>query len=476
MSRSFKLIFPAAGRIGTFVLCVAALAMFLTLAVSAQVVDADDDAVAIFNQAQEIHEKGDLAGAIALYDKALKILPEFPEAEYQRATALLALGKTDEAEKGFRRAVDLRPEWSLALTSLGSVLVQKDKYAEAEAALSKAIELEPQNPPAIVALADLRLKTNAAPAMLQDSLTKITELTSKAKPTSALWTAKAALEIALNKRDAAKASLNKAIALDPISRYALFQIADIALAEGDLDRAKNVAASIEKTGLAKDELSYLKANILAREGNGDEALKQLDAMVRPTAAAIDLRNKIVASSSTNTAEIEKQLAADPKSAPLLGRLCILYRKDDPAKALDYCRRASDAEPNNVSHAVGFAAALVQAKQYEQAVGILRKILQIVPDNWTARANLATALFQLTRYAEAKPEYEWLTNKQPKSPGAYFFLAIVHDHLGEYLDAMVNYQEYLRLADPDENKLDIEKVNLRLPSLQKDIKTGKGKKN
>ncbi len=476
MSSSFKLIFLAARRIGTLVFCVVALAVFSTSSVSAQGEAADDNAVAVFNQAQEIHEKGDLAGAIALYAKALKIMPEFPEAEYQRATALLALNKTDDAEKGFRSAVELRPEWSLALTSLGSILVQKNKYAEAETVLAKAIELEPQNPPAIVALADLRLKTKATPALLQDSLSKISELTSKAKPTSALWTAKAALEMALGKRDAAKASLNNALALDPTNRYALFQLADIALAEGDLDRAKNIAAAIEKTGQAKDELRYLTANILAREGKGDDALKLLDAISRPTPASEDLRSKIIAGSSTNTAEIEKELAGNPKNAVLLGRLCILYRKDDPAKALDYCRRASEAEPNNISHAIGFSAALVQAKQYAQAVRILRKIVEIAPDNWTAHANLATALFQLTNYAEAKPEYEWLTAKQPSAPAAYYFLAIAHDHLGEYMDAMANYQEYLRLADPGQNQLEIDKVNLRIPTLQRDIKLGKGKKN
>ena len=474
MSRSSKLIFPAIMRCSIFVLCLTAFAVFSTLAVNAQGEIASDDAVAVFNQAQELHEKGDLPGAIALYDKAIKIMPEFPEAEYQRANALLTIGKSDDAEKGFRRAVELRPDWSLALTSLGSILVQKDKYAEAETTLSKAIELEPQNPPALTALIDLRLKTKAAPVVLQDLLIRITELTSKAKPTAGLWSAKAALEIALNKRDAAKASLNSSIALEPNNRYALFQVADIALAEGDLDRAKNVAGLIEKTGQSKDELSYLKARIYAREGNGDEALKQLDAMSKPTTAGEDLRSKIAMSSSTNTAEIEKQLAADPKNGPLLGRLCILYRKDDPAKALDYCRRASEAEPNNMSHAVGFGAALVQAKQYEQAVILFQKIIKIAPDNWTAHANLATALFQLMRYAEAKPEYEWLTNKQPKSSGAFFFLALVHDHLKEYMDAMANYQEFLRLADPEQNKLDIEKVNLRLPTLAKDIKTEKKK--
>src|SRR5258708_9281201 len=53
--------------------------------------DDSTDAVAVFNEAQDLHEKGDLAGAIALYEKALKIVPEFPEAAYQRGVAKLSL-------------------------------------------------------------------------------------------------------------------------------------------------------------------------------------------------------------------------------------------------------------------------------------------------------------------------------------------------------------------------------------------------
>src|SRR5207237_8823439 len=107
-----------------------------------------------------------------------------------------------------------------------------------------------------------------------------------------------------------------------------------------------------------------------------------------------------------------------------------YRRDEPAKAIAYCRRASEVEPGNLSHAVGFAAALVQAKQYDPAVNILRKLLTVAPDNSTIHANLAAALFQLKRYPEAKTEYIWLTSAQPNSPAAYYLLAFVHDQLGQ----------------------------------------------
>lgn len=445
-------------------------------AVSAQDGDDTDDAVAIFNEAQALHEKGKLAEAIVLYEKAIEALPEFPEAEYQRASALQSLGKNDEAEKGFRRAVDLKPDWTLAMTSLGSLLVKKGEMAEAEKLLKKVVEMEPQNASALISLADLRRRTKSSPASLKELLAAMTSLTSKMNPSASLWSARADIEIALGDTAAAKTSVTRSLAIDPKYRFALLQAATLAIGDGDIDRAKQIAARLEELKEVPDSINYLKANIAASQGNFEEALKFLNSIKTPGTDAADLRAVINASQVTSPADLEKLLANDANNVQLLGRLCNAFRKDDPQKALEYCRRANAIEPTNASHAVGYGAALVQAKQYDAAVNLLRKILAQVPDNRTAHANLATALFQLDRYAEAKPEYEWLTAKEPTLAGPYYFLGIVHDHLMEYMDAMANYQAYLRLADPVANKLDIDKINLRLPQLQKLIKEGKGKKN
>jgi Flp pilus assembly protein TadD len=175
------------------------------------------------------------------------------------------------------------------------------------------------------------------------------------------------------------------------------------------------------------------------------------------------------------AELEKQLVADLKNPVLLGKLCTAYRVSDPTKSLDYCRRAAEASPNEIQPVVGYGGALVQSKRYDEAVIVLRRLITIAPDNATAHANLATALFQLKRYPEAKTEFRWLTDHQPEQSIAYYFLAIIHDQLAEFPDAAANYQLFLKLADPESSKLEIEKVNLRLPLVQKFIKEGKGKK-
>lgn len=434
-----------------------------------------EDPVAVFNLAQDLHEKGDLAGAVKLYEKAIKIEPAFPEALYQLGTAKLALGKTAEAEGAFRRAIDVKPDWTLAMTSLGSLLAVSGDAAEAEQLLAKVTQLEPQNGKALTALADLRRRKNPTPDSLRSLLENMTALTAKANATASLWSARADLEIALGKLADARSSVARSLVLDPKYRPALIQSGGLAVIDGDYERARQLADSINAISPGTDAVKQLNASILAGEGKLDEALKVLDTMSTPGTEAAKLRDQINTARTTSPADLEKQLDKAPKDAIILGRLCGLYRRDDPAKALDYCRRAVEADRSNVNYAVGYAAALVQGKQYDAAAPILQKIIEIVPDNFAAHANLATALFQLKRYPEAKGEFEWLTRAQPGAAGAYLFLGIIHDEAGEYIEALACYQQYVKLADPAVNRLDIEKVNLRLPLLQKQIKEKKGKK-
>ncbi len=456
-------------------LCVIAVfALFLVVPAYAQVADdGTADGVALFQKGQDLHEKGDLVGAIALYEKAILAVGEFPEAEYQRGNALLALGRRDEAEKAFRRAVELRPDWTLALANLGSLLVGKGVYPEAEKLLLKAISLDDQNTLAYSALVELRLNSDPKPDDLRNLLVRLTALSSGAKTTAAAWAAKAAVELALGQKAASRASLEKALVLDPKNQFALRSKAGAALDDGDVRGAESLIRDLEGLAPASQPVKALRARLLFANGKAADAMALLASVTDPTPEIVALRDRIAISSSDNPAEVERQLEKKPGDAFLLGKLCRLYRTADPEKALGYCRRASEAEPANVSHAVGFAAALVQAKRYVEAVGLLRRLESLSPDNVTIRANLATALFQLKRYAEAKAQYIWLIENQPNSAIAYYFLGIVHDQLTEYADAMANYQLFLRYADKDKNKLEIDKVNLRLPTLQKQIKEKKG---
>ena len=455
------------------------LVLLVSLCLCTGVLGQDDskegEAIALFNKGQDAHENGDLRAAIELYERALKIIPEFPEAHLQRGSALLSLGRIDEAEAAYRAAVKLREDWSLALAQLGAVLVRRGNIEEAGTVLKNAIAADPDNTPAWVAMASLKIKSKGADQELREIYKKIVSMSGGARPTASVWSARALLENALSERKAASLSATKALEIDPKNISMLSLLATNALADDDLSKANEFIKRIEATEPTAVELPYLKVRSLVAGGKNEEALKLINSINDPSPDIIAIKTQLAVIAETDAPKLEKLLESEPRNVAVLSRLCSLLRVKEPLRAMDFCRRASDAEPNKIEHAIGYGAAMLQAKQFAPAAGLFQKLMGLAPDNLTIRANFATALFQLKRYNEAKAQFTWLTEKQPTNAAGYFFLAVTHDELGEYPDAMANYQLFLKHADPGTNQLEIDKVNLRLPILQRQLDAGKGRK-
>src|SRR5262247_2553215 len=88
--------------------------------------DDEADPVRLFERGQSAHARGELEKALAYYEQALKVRPEFPEAEFQRGNALASLARLPEAEKAFRLAISYKKNWALPYSALGVVLVRQN--------------------------------------------------------------------------------------------------------------------------------------------------------------------------------------------------------------------------------------------------------------------------------------------------------------------------------------------------------------
>lgn len=460
----------------------ALLFFFGALSVNAQDEDDEDkqDPVKIFEQAQDEHEKGNLLEAIKLYDEAIKLAPEFPEAEYQRASALVSLKRFDEAEKGFRRAIELRSDWSLPYGSLGSLLVQLNRFKDAEPILIDALKLDAKNFPALVAMAELRLKTKASKEHLNSLLESLRTATSGIRVPVSVWMARSAIERTTGDKENAKLSLDRALMIEPKNFSVLIERASLYEETGNYERALADLKTAQTIEPQNPSTIISVARIYSKSGKNDEALALLDSLnekAKQLPEAQSLRASLMKcdSSPETRAALENILLKQTRNASILACLGYAYRTVDPIRSMDFYRMAAEIEPNNIGYATGYAAALVQAKQFENAVAILNRILIVAPDDYVAHANLATALYELKRYPEALIQFGWIAAAKPEISVTYFYIATIHDYMQEYKDALVSYEKFLSLADSKQNQLEIDKVNLRLPSLKKQISRGEGKK-
>jgi tetratricopeptide (TPR) repeat protein len=456
-----------------------------TAAAQAQVETIDDnsaDPMKLFERGQNAHARGDFEGAIEYYDEALKIRPEFPEAEFQKGNALVSLKKLSEAESAFRRASELRANWSLPQVNLGVLLARLNRNDEAQTYLRHALQLENKNQLALRTLAELRLRAGDAREALDLSQRATTNDTS-----AAAWIVRAMAERKLGLLTEAASSLDHVLRLEPNNVMALLERAELHVDKGNFSDAINDLRTASQIAPADKGIASRLADALQRNGQADEARKVaksagLVSEEQPGAdesKVVGTTEEIEAANSSDVAVARKALATlvekNPCSAMLLARLGASYRTDDPTRSLDFYRRASELRPENADYAVGYASALVQQKRFPEAVLILRGVIRIEPDNYTAHANLATALYAQKSFAEALIEYDWIVRNKPDLAIAYYFIATAHDKLGQYQEALAAYEIFMARADAQTNQLEIDKVKLRLPKLRRQIQLGQGVK-
>ena len=81
--------------------------------------------------------------AIAAWNKALLIKPDFAEAHNNIGAAFLSQGKFEEASAAYNKALLIKPDYANAHYNLGITLQELDRLEEAVASYTKAIALKP---------------------------------------------------------------------------------------------------------------------------------------------------------------------------------------------------------------------------------------------------------------------------------------------------------------------------------------------
>jgi CHAT domain-containing protein/Flp pilus assembly protein TadD len=95
-----------------------------------------------FDRGNELFELGRYEEAIASYDRAIKINPDYHEAWANRGITLYSLGRDEDAIASYDQAVEIKPDKHDAWYNRGIALVNLERYAEAIASYDRAVEIK----------------------------------------------------------------------------------------------------------------------------------------------------------------------------------------------------------------------------------------------------------------------------------------------------------------------------------------------
>ena len=93
--------------------------------------------------ARTLRQQSQLEGAIAAYDRALELKPDYDAAALERAALALEMERPELAESRLLRLIDRRPQWADAHALLGRARLSRGDAIAAEESLRAALALHP---------------------------------------------------------------------------------------------------------------------------------------------------------------------------------------------------------------------------------------------------------------------------------------------------------------------------------------------
>ena len=220
----------------------------------------------LLRQGAALSEQARDAEAIAYFRQAVKLAPDFPDAQYELGTALHRAGQMEDAAQVFIKLLSAVPAHVPAKLALGGVLIDAKRPAEAELLLRRALG-EP---------ASQRLKaalhTNLALALRrqrkdEEALENYDSATSLDPALPGLDIHKAEALQNLNRYDEAITAYRAALAREPLNPYVHHLYNDLLYR---LNRSDEYLKSYDRVPSTHD-LQLGKAQFLLQDKRGEEA-------------------------------------------------------------------------------------------------------------------------------------------------------------------------------------------------------------
>ena len=315
-------------------------------------------------------------------------------------------GNRKEAEAAFRKAVEMDPSSLGAKMALGYFLWSSRRLPEAEATLKEAVALKTDDPAANRLLSMFFLSQNRP----DDAETPLLRLVN-AKDSSATLTL-ADLYVRTNRPDRAKPLYESLKAGKSSRSTAVGRLAELDYSAGR--QAEAHAALDEQLKQSPDDplLLTLKAQWLAREGRGDEAVEvaKRAAGVAPNSSApqfvLGLAQSVRGDRDAAIAAYLEALRITPNMVAAeieISRL--LLEAGNIPEGLKHAEAARMAQPRNPAIRMDYASALIAARDYAKAEVEAKALAAEYPNNAAVHTLLGQALLARRDFASAAREYD-----------------------------------------------------------------------
>lgn len=206
---------------------------------------------------------------------------------------------------------------------------------------------------------------------------------------------------------------------------------------------------------AKALFLYGQAMLLLGDGATDEALASLQEAIRLDPDTAELRFLLAqiygeqGQLKEARRTLEDLLIRNPESTKALLALGnIALGQKEPKLAVSYFRRIMVLEPDNSMVPLQLSIALVRLGEADQAIEVLKQLLQKFPDSMAGRLTLARLYRDMDLKVLAEEQYRYLIDNLGNVIQAYLDLGFMYENQQDMDEALRLFKEALQLNPHD----------------------------
>lgn len=341
-----------------------------------------------FARGVQLHQAGDILGAIEAYQSALEKDPRRVDARSNLGAAFVRLGRYEDAVREYRRALEVDPGHAGVRFNLALALYKSALVAEATRELEQVLAVDPRQKAAVLLLADCRLQMGDEAGVIA----------------------------LLEPREADLGS----------DRLYSYLLGTALLRRNELERGQAVIDRLFREGDTAPVRILMGVAHLRRK-DPPSALAEFDraAQLNPKLPTVhSLRGLALMESGRRTEAADafrRELANNPNDFDSNLYLGLLLKDEGRLdESGDHLRRASRLRPSDARVLYGLGGLAVATGRIEEAEKALTAVTAAVPDYVQAHVLLATVYYRLKKKDLAEKEKaivaKLFEDQQARQPG------------------------------------------------------------
>ncbi len=393
--------------------------------------------------------EGNQSGAIVYLRNALDKDQNYFDARYQLAIAYTAIGKFEQAEKEFQKLyrqnpshagiklglariynstnradmaikeatayLHLKPADPAGLEMLGTSYAVNKRPLEAEDYLLQALRADPRRISAKLQLARVYATTGRE----QKARSLLDEIIGMEPKNVQAYYILATLETEIGAKGKALSAYRKISEINPDDSQALYKAGLINIQAGELNKAEQLADSLQKRFVKRPEGYRLKGIICYHKKNY-------------SAAVTELQNSI-------------KIQPDLEAYYFLG--LSFFSRGELESSLSQFRYILDSKPNLNQARILSGMILLQQKRVDDSIVEINKVIQLDDNNALAHSLLGSAYMAKGMYDEGMKELNRAIEIDPKIIDAYMKKGVYHLSKGKQTEAEMDFKTAVQVA-PD----------------------------